>query len=221
MTGKFFRPLNFFKLFEQFQKLVAFLLPIFRNVDGSWRVTSKLRGSTLIQVARRRSKVFQRFSASLVRVEDVQGVSRRHAVRGKKNAIWLLGLKQYEGQKAQDPPKTWKRGAISQRSNVPNLVHSRPRNFKNTEVPFKLKFIPSNICSCVHQHETSRLRHHTCPKTKNFTVNRQRSAFQTVRRIFIVFYSISQCFFRVSIVLIPQKTQVSRGVRMYHFRYID
>ena len=81
---KFFRPPNFFKLFEQFQKLVAFLLPIFRNVDGSWRVTSKLRGSTLIQVARRRLKVFQRFSASLVRVGDVQGVSRRHAVRGKK-----------------------------------------------------------------------------------------------------------------------------------------
>ena len=45
----------------------------------SWRVTSKQRGSTLIQVARRRSKVFQRFSASLVRVGDVQGVSRRHA----------------------------------------------------------------------------------------------------------------------------------------------
>ena len=60
------------------------LLPIFRNVDGSWRVTSKLRGSTLIQVARRRSKVFQRFLASLVRLGDVQGVSRRHAVRGKK-----------------------------------------------------------------------------------------------------------------------------------------
>ena len=80
---KCFRPPNFFKLFEQFQKLVAFLLPIFRNVDGSWRVTSKLRGSTLLQVARRRSsKVFQRFSASLVRVGDVQGVSRRHAVRG-------------------------------------------------------------------------------------------------------------------------------------------
>ena len=81
---KFFRPPNFFKLFEQFQKLIAFLLPIFRNVDGSWRVTSKLRGSTLIQVARRRLKAFQRFSASLVRVGDVQGVSRRHAVRGKK-----------------------------------------------------------------------------------------------------------------------------------------
>ena len=63
------------------QKLVAFLLPIFGNVDGSWRVTSKLRGSTLIQVARRRLKVFQRFSASLVRVGDIQGVSRRHAVR--------------------------------------------------------------------------------------------------------------------------------------------
>ena len=60
------------------------MLPIFGNVDGSWRVTSKLRGSTLIQVAQRRSKVFQRFSASLVRVGDVQGVSRRHAVRGKK-----------------------------------------------------------------------------------------------------------------------------------------
>ena len=65
-------------------KLLAFLIPIFRNVDGSWRVTSKLRGSTLIQVARRRLKAFQRFSASLVRVGDVQGVSRRHAVRGKK-----------------------------------------------------------------------------------------------------------------------------------------
>ena len=59
--------------FEQFQKLVAFLLPIFGNVDGSWRVTSLLhvRGSTLIQVARRRLKVCQRFSASLVRVGDV------------------------------------------------------------------------------------------------------------------------------------------------------
>jgi hypothetical protein len=62
------------KFFRQFQKLVAFLLPIFGNVDGSWRITSKLRGSTLIQVARRRSKVFQRVSASLVRVGDVQGV---------------------------------------------------------------------------------------------------------------------------------------------------
>jgi hypothetical protein len=49
--------------------------PIFGNVDGSWRVTSKLRGFTLIQVARRRSKVFQRFTASLVRVGDVQRVS--------------------------------------------------------------------------------------------------------------------------------------------------
>ena len=33
--------------------------PIFGNVDGSWSVTSKLRGSTLIQVIWRRSKVFQ------------------------------------------------------------------------------------------------------------------------------------------------------------------
>ena len=74
--------------FPQFQKLLAFLLPIFRNVDGSWRVTSKLRGSTLIQVARRRLKVLQRFSAILVRVGDVQGVSRRHAVRGKKVRQW-------------------------------------------------------------------------------------------------------------------------------------
>ena len=48
------------------------------------RVTSKLRDFTLIQVARSCSKVFQRFSASLVQVGDVQGVSRRHAVRGKK-----------------------------------------------------------------------------------------------------------------------------------------
>ena len=61
---------------EQFQKII----PIFGNVDGSWRVTSKLRGYTLIQVARRRSKVFQRISASLIRVGDVQGV--RDDVRG-------------------------------------------------------------------------------------------------------------------------------------------
>ena len=72
---KFFRPQNFFLLPEQFQKLLAFLIPIFGNVDGSWRVTSKLRDSTLIQVARRCSKVFQIFSASLVRVGDVQDVS--------------------------------------------------------------------------------------------------------------------------------------------------
>ena len=86
--NEIFSTSNFFKLFEQFQKLVAFLLPIFGNVDGSWRVTSKLRGSTLIQVARRRSKVFQRFSASLVRVGDVQGVPRRHAVlRGIKKPL--------------------------------------------------------------------------------------------------------------------------------------
>ena len=69
LSRNFFRPPNFF---EQFQKLVAFLLPIFGNVDGSWRVTSKLRGFTLIQVARRRSKVFQRFSASLVRVVCIE-----------------------------------------------------------------------------------------------------------------------------------------------------
>ena len=81
---KFFPPQNFFLLPEQFQKLLAFLIPIFGNVDGSWRVTSKLRDSTLIQVARRCSKVFQRFSASLVRVGDVQSVPRRYAVRGKK-----------------------------------------------------------------------------------------------------------------------------------------
>ena len=81
------------------KKLVAFLLPVFGNVDGSWRVTSKLRGSTLIQVARRRSKVFQRFSASLVRVGDVQGVSRRHAVRGKKEhtvCVLLGGVEKVE-----------------------------------------------------------------------------------------------------------------------------
>ena len=82
--NEIFSSSKIFQALEQFQKLVAFLLPIFGNVDGSWRVTSKLRGSTLIQVARRRSKVFQRFSASLVRVGDVQGVSRRHAVRSKK-----------------------------------------------------------------------------------------------------------------------------------------
>ena len=39
-VSQFFRP----SLFEQFQKLVAFLLPIFGNVDGygSWHATSKL-----------------------------------------------------------------------------------------------------------------------------------------------------------------------------------
>ena len=46
------------------QKLVAFLLPIFGNVDGSWRVTSKLmyeisRLSKLREDARRCSKDFQ------------------------------------------------------------------------------------------------------------------------------------------------------------------
>jgi hypothetical protein len=54
-------------------------------------IVQELRGSTLIQVARRRSKVFQKFSASLVRVEDVQGVSRRHAVRGKKVHHMVFG----------------------------------------------------------------------------------------------------------------------------------
>jgi len=71
-----FSSTNFFKLFEQFQKLVAFLIPIFGNVDRVVACHSKLRGSTLIQVARRRSKVFQRFAASLVRVGDVQSVPR-------------------------------------------------------------------------------------------------------------------------------------------------
>ena len=92
----FFFPQHFFSTSqaEKFQKLLAFLLPIFENVDGSWRVTSKLRDSTLIQVARRCSKVFQRLSASLVRVGDVQGVSRQHAVRGKKEHQYgvLLGV---------------------------------------------------------------------------------------------------------------------------------
>ena len=88
-----FCSLSLVYLFRAVPKLVAFLLPIFRNVDGSWHVTSKLRGSTLIQVARRRSKVFQRFSASLVRVVDVQGVSRRHAVGGKNPPIvWFFGV---------------------------------------------------------------------------------------------------------------------------------
>ena len=41
----------------------------------------------------------------------------------------------------------------------------------NTKSSLKSKIIPYNINSCVHQHETSRLRHHTCPKSKNFTVN--------------------------------------------------
>ena len=76
----FFRPQNFFLLpfpSRAAPKIVSiFRVPIFGNVDGSWRVTSKLRGSTLIQVARRCSKVFQRFSASLVQVGVVQGVPR-------------------------------------------------------------------------------------------------------------------------------------------------
>jgi len=63
---------------------VVGLSSVLKLVGFLGRVASKLRSSTLIQVARRRSKVFQRFSASLVRVGDVQGVSRRHAVRSKK-----------------------------------------------------------------------------------------------------------------------------------------
>ena len=62
-------------LYASSQKLV-FLIPIFGNVDGSCRVPSKLRGFTLIQVARRRSKVFQKFPASLVQVGVVKGVPR-------------------------------------------------------------------------------------------------------------------------------------------------
>ena len=108
-STKLFQALHF----EQFQKLVAFLLPIFRNVDGSWRVTSKLRGSTLIQVARRCSKVFQRFSASLVRVGDVQGVSRRHAVRGKKGhtCVYFWGCR-----------KKWKNSLSFNIQNTPPLL---------------------------------------------------------------------------------------------------
>ena len=75
ITGLLFLNEIFSRFREQFQKLVAILIPIFGNVDGSWRVTSKLRGSMLVQVAQRRSKVFQRVSASLVQVGDVQGVS--------------------------------------------------------------------------------------------------------------------------------------------------
>ena len=59
---KFFRQPNFFKLFEQFQKLVAFLIPIFGNVDGSWRVTVNYevpRLSKLHEDARRCSKDLQ------------------------------------------------------------------------------------------------------------------------------------------------------------------
>ena len=88
-------PPNFFQASRAFPKIgtVAFLTPIFGNVDGSWCVTSKLRGSTLIQVARRRSKVFQRFSASLVRVGDVQG----GAARGSFNSciIFLKKVTKY------------------------------------------------------------------------------------------------------------------------------
>ena len=80
------------KLFQAFRKSSSKIGSIFttnfRRIVA-WRVTSKLRGSTLIQVARRRSKVFQRFSASLVRVGDVQSVPRRHFVRStlKKNKL--------------------------------------------------------------------------------------------------------------------------------------
>ena len=65
LSKKFFSSSKFFSLAKPVPKIGAFLRPIFRNVDGSWRVTSKLRGSTPIQVTRRRSEVFQRFSASL------------------------------------------------------------------------------------------------------------------------------------------------------------
>ena len=83
--------------------------PIFGNVDGSWRVTSKLRSSTLIQVARRRSKVFQRFSASLVRVGDVQGVPRRQpcevalcTVPGYKTLTFPIYQKIYQKNSLRD-----------------------------------------------------------------------------------------------------------------------
>ena len=80
----YFSSSKFFSTSRAVPKIVSIFTTNFGNVDGSWRVTSKLRDSTLIQVARRCSKVFQRFSASLVRVGDVQSVPRRYAVRGKK-----------------------------------------------------------------------------------------------------------------------------------------
>ena len=54
------------------------------QVSGVLSVSEEESRVDPIQVARRCSKVFQILSASLVRVGDVQGVSRRHAVRGKK-----------------------------------------------------------------------------------------------------------------------------------------
>ena len=72
---KYFRPQKIFLLLAQFQKLLAFLIPILETLTVRVRVTSKLRDFTLIQVARSCLKVFQRFSANLVRVGDVQGVS--------------------------------------------------------------------------------------------------------------------------------------------------
>ena len=66
---KFFRPPNFFKLPEQFQKLVAFLLPIFGNVDGSWRVNYEVpRLSNCTKTLAGVPKIFSKFGTSLVQV---------------------------------------------------------------------------------------------------------------------------------------------------------
>ena len=65
------------------------------QVSGVLSVSEEESRVDPIQVARRCSKVFQILSASLVRVGDVQGVSRQHAVRGKKDhpLCVLLGVK--------------------------------------------------------------------------------------------------------------------------------
>ena len=64
------------------------------QVSGILSVSEEESRVDPIQVARRCSKVFQILSASLVRVGDVQGVSRQHAVRGKKDhpLCRLLGV---------------------------------------------------------------------------------------------------------------------------------
>ena len=75
--NEIFSSSKFFSTSRAVPKIVSiFNITILETLTVRVRVTSKLRDFTLIQVARSCSKVFQRFSASLVQVGVVQGVPR-------------------------------------------------------------------------------------------------------------------------------------------------
>ena len=105
--------------FEQFKKLVAFLLPIFGNVDGSWRATSKLRGSTLIQVARIRSRVFQRFSQRPSHLRTIEKKKKKYVIKLLKNLekktflLPNLGIKKKGRKHGEKLPVKWVTAALS------------------------------------------------------------------------------------------------------------